>query len=146
VIGAGGSASAVLWGLKESGASTSLFARDLSKVSSLAERFGASWQSLQGAQFAGFDVVVNATPLGTAGPSVSETPATVAELYGAGLAYDLVYNPTETRFLREANAAGCKVLGGLQMLVAQAAEQFRLWTGEEPPFEVMLDAGQKGLG
>jgi len=146
VIGAGGSASAVLWGLKESGASTTLFARDLSKVSSLAERFGASWQSLQGAQFTGFDLVVNATPLGTAGPSVNETPATSAELNGAGLAYDLVYNPTETRFLREANAAGCKVLGGLQMLVAQAAEQFQLWMGEEPPLEVMLQAGQKGLG
>jgi 3-dehydroquinate dehydratase/shikimate dehydrogenase len=145
VIGAGGSASAVLWGLKDSGASTTLFARDLSKVSELAERFGASWQSLQGAQFAGFDVVVNATPLGTAGPSVNETPATSAELNGAGLAYDLVYNPTETRFLREANAAGCEVLGGLPMLVTQAAEQFRLWTGEEPPLEVMLQAGQKGL-
>jgi shikimate 5-dehydrogenase len=38
------------------------------------------------------------------------------------------------------------VLGGLQMLVAQAAEQFRLWTGAEPPFEVMLEVGQKGLG
>jgi len=145
VIGAGGSASAVLWGLKESGAITTVFARDLSKVSELAERFGASWQSLHGAQFAGFDVVVNATPLGTTGPSVNETPATSAELNGAGLAYDLVYNPTETRFLREANAAGCEILGGLQMLVAQAAEQFRLWTGEEPLHEVMLEAGQKGL-
>jgi 3-dehydroquinate dehydratase/shikimate dehydrogenase len=145
VIGAGGSASAALWGLKESGASVTLFARDLSKVSQLAERFGADWQSLEKAQFAGFDVVVNATPVGTTGPSVNETPATSAELNGAGLAYDLVYNPTETRFLREANAAGCKLLGGLQMLVAQAAEQFQLWTGEPAPLDVMSEAGENGL-
>jgi shikimate 5-dehydrogenase len=134
-----------LWGLKESGARVTLFARDLSKVSQLAERFGADWQSLENAQFAGFDVVVNATPLGTTGPAVNETPATSAELNGAGLAYDLVYNPTETRFLREANEAGCKLLGGLQMLVAQAAEQFQLWTGEAAPLDVMGEAGEKGL-
>jgi shikimate 5-dehydrogenase len=52
----------------------------------------------------------------------------------------LVYNPAETRFLREAREAGCEELGGLQMLVAQAAEQFQLWTGESPPVDVMKDA------
>jgi len=145
VIGAGGSASAVLWGLKDAGANPTVFARDVSKANQLAERFGASSQSLDGAQVDGFHVVVNATPLGTAGPSVNETPATSAELTGAGLAYDLVYNPTETKFLREARDAGCKTLGGLQMLVAQAAEQFQLWTGEAPPLSVMSEAAENGL-
>lgn len=145
VIGAGGSASAVLWSLKNAGAKTTLFARDVSKVSQLAERFGADWQSLEAAQFGGFDVVVNATPLGTQGPSENETPANGAQLKGARVGYDLVYNPIETRFLREAREAGCEVLGGLQMLVAQAAEQFRLWTGEPPPIDVMNDAAANGL-
>ncbi len=142
VIGAGGSASAALWGLKDAGADATVFARDSSKADQLAERFGASSQSLDGAQFDGFDVVVNATPLGTAGLSVNETPATSVELAGAGLAYDLVYNPAETKFLREARDAGCKTLGGLQMLVAQAGEQFQLWTGAVPPLGVMTEAAE----
>ena len=81
------------------------------------------------ASFKGFDVVVNTTPLGTLEQFDNETAAGVEQLRGARLAYDLVYNPTDTRFLREAREAGCETLGGLAMLVAQAAEQFRLWTG-----------------
>jgi shikimate 5-dehydrogenase len=97
------------------------------------------------ASFAGFDVVINATPLGTAGQFESETPATAQQLRGARLAYDLVYNPTETRFCREAREAGCEMLGGLAMLVAQAAEQFRLWTGTAAPEDVMYEAAERGL-
>jgi shikimate 5-dehydrogenase len=62
------------------------------------------------------------------------------------LAYDLVYNPVETRFLREARDAGCELIGGLEMLVTQAAEQFRLWTGAVAPAEVMPDAAIRALG
>jgi shikimate 5-dehydrogenase len=52
----------------------------------------------------------------------------------------------ETRFLREAHEAGCRTLGGLAMLVAQAAEQFRLWTGRLPPDGVMNEAAERALG
>ncbi|MDQ5845376.1 MAG: shikimate dehydrogenase, partial [Acidobacteriota bacterium] len=92
-----------------------------------------------------FDVVVNATPLGTKGRLVGGTPATAAQLRGARLAYDLVYNPTETQFLREARAAGCDTLGGMEMFVAQAAQQFRLWTGLDAPKDVMQKAAEGGL-
>jgi shikimate 5-dehydrogenase len=88
---------------------------------------------------------VNTTPLGTRGQFENDTPATASQLSGARLAYDLVYNPTETRFLRAARDAGCETLGGLAMLVAQAAEQFRLWTGTAPPQEVMYEAAERGL-
>ena len=57
----------------------------------------------------------------------------------------MVYNPAETRFLREARAAGCETVGGLGMLVAQAAEQFRLWTGRVPPAGLMLEAATQRL-
>lgn len=146
VIGAGGAASAALWGLGQIGAETTVFARDATKARALAKRFSADWKTLEGASFAGFDVVVNATPLGTAQHFEDQTPASALQLRGARLAYDLVYNPSDTRFLREASEAGCKTLGGLAMLVAQAAEQFRLWTGDRAPEDVMHEAARQGLG
>lgn len=146
VIGAGGAASAAVWGLRRKGAEVTVFARDVSKAQPLAERFGAMSTPLGAALFDGFDIVINATPLGTSGAQESETPATAVQLRGARLAYDLVYNPTETRFLREAHEVGCELIGGLEMLVTQAREQFRLWTGGEAPVEVMRTAAVKALG
>lgn len=145
VIGGGGAASAALWGLKQTGCDVTLFARDVTKAESLAERFNADVKELGSTSFDGFDVVINATPLGTAGAEEIETPARAAHLRGARLAYDLVYNPTETQFLREAKDAGCDVLGGLGMLVAQATEQFKLWTGLQPPEEEMQRAARDAL-
>ncbi|HEV2859579.1 MAG TPA: shikimate dehydrogenase [Pyrinomonadaceae bacterium] len=145
VMGAGGAARALLQGLRESGAGTTVFARDLRRGGELASRFSAEAAALEGASFADFDVVINTTPLGTSGEREGETPAAAPQLRGARVAYDLVYNPRETRFLREASEAGCETLGGLDMLVAQAAEQFRLWTGAEPPVGAMRDAAEKQL-
>jgi 3-dehydroquinate dehydratase/shikimate dehydrogenase len=145
VIGAGGAASAALWSFKEAGSKATLFARDGAKASALAERFGSDWMPLEAARFEGFDIVVNATPLGTLGQFEKETPATASELRGARLVYDLVYNPAETKFLREAREASCPTLDGLVMLVAQAAEQFKLWTGAAPPEDVMRKAAERGL-
>lgn len=145
VIGSGGAAKAALWSLGKAGAETTIFAREATKAKGLAQRFAAEWKQLNDAQFGGFDVVVNATPLGTRGPLETETPAAAAQLHGARLVYDLVYNPTETRFLGEARAAGCETLGGLAMLVTQAAEQVRLWTGVAPAESVMYEAARRGL-
>lgn len=137
IIGAGGAARAIAWALQEAGASITLFARDVSKAKPLADEFRIDVHDLSTAKFDGFDIVVNATPLGTRGESEQETPAAAAQLAGVRLAYDLVYNPIETRFMREARKAGCVVLNGLPMLVAQAAAQFKLWTGIQPPEETM---------
>ena len=145
VIGAGGGASAALWSLARAGAKAMVVARDATKAGAVAERFGADFIPLEGARFEGFDVVINATPLGTLGKLESETPATASQLRGARLVYDLVYNPLETKFMREARESGCLTLGGLAMLVAQAVEQFKLWTGTAPPEDVMLAAAERGL-
>jgi 3-dehydroquinate dehydratase/shikimate dehydrogenase len=145
VVGAGGAASAALWSLKEAGAQAKLVARNVAKAKAIAERFGAECMPLEAARFDGFDMVINATPLGTVGQFENETPLTALQLSGARLVYDLVYNPTETRFLREAREVGCQTLGGLEMLVAQASEQFRLWTGAVPAEGVMYEAAARGL-
>jgi 3-dehydroquinate dehydratase/shikimate dehydrogenase len=145
VLGAGGAARAALWSLRNAGASVTLFARDLSKAEPMAEKFSAVCHKLDGSRFQNFDVVINATPLGTSGGLVEETAAVADQLRGVRLAYDLVYNPSETRFLREARAAGCEILGGLDMLVAQALVQFKLWTGVDPPQQVMRESAVKAL-
>ena len=143
VLGAGGAARAALWGLSQEGAELTVFARNTTKAEVLAEKFDATLGTSGEAGFDGFDVVINTTPLGTVGEFEAETPATAHQLRGARLAYDLVYNPTETLFLREAKEAGCETLGGLSMLIAQAAEQFRLWTGADAPEGVMYEAAEQ---
>jgi shikimate 5-dehydrogenase len=145
VLGAGGAARAVLWGLRQEGAKQTVFARNTAKAAVLAKQFDVAFEPLVEASFDGFDVVINTTPLGTFGEFETKTPATARQLGGARLVYDLVYNPTETLFLREAKEAGCETLGGLSMLIAQAAEQFKLWTGADAPEDVMWEAAERAL-
>lgn len=140
IIGAGGGARAALWALRNEAARAELFIRDPTRAKSTAEQFGVDCHLLTNARFEGFDIVVNATPLGTRGLHQDETPAMAEQLRNVRLAYDLVYNPLETRFLREARAAGCETLSGIEMLLAQAVEQFKLWTGREPEVELMRAA------
>ena len=145
LIGAGGGARAALWALRREGADVTLFVRDPDKGKPVANEFGVDCLQLTGAQFDGFEIVINATPLGTHGDREDETPATMEQLRGVRLAYDLVYNPIETRFLREARAAGCETLSGLEMLIAQAVEQFKLWTSDDPNAEIMRVAARRAL-
>jgi 3-dehydroquinate dehydratase/shikimate dehydrogenase len=145
IIGAGGAASAALYSLKQENANVTIFARDLHKARHFADRWSAECRELKAAVFAKFDVVVNATPLGTRVQLENETPALARQLRGARLAYELVYNPPVTQFLREAQAAGCETLDGLPMLLTQAAQQFELWTGQAADSDVMRTAAIKAL-
>ncbi len=146
VIGAGGAARAAIWALKQEGADVTVLARDRTKAEFLSKTFGVKYQRLTHRSFAGYDLVMNATPLGTRGDREGATIVTAEQLYGVRLAYDLVYNPSETRFLREAAAAGCETIGGLEMLIAQAVEQFKLWTGKQPDVNAMRSAATRRLG
>lgn len=125
VIGAGGAARAAVWSLRSDRAEVTIFARDPAKGEPLA-----------GASFAGYDVVINATPA---------CPAGAEQLAGAGLVYDLIYNPLETEFLKQARTVGCETLGGLPMLAAQARRQFELWTGKTPSAELLYDSAATAL-
>lgn len=145
LLGAGGAARSVLWALEREGADVTVFARDMSKARPLAEKFSARSASVLEARFEGFELVINATPLGTRGYLERETPAVASQLQGARFVYDLVYNPSLTRLMREAVEAGTQCIGGLEMLLAQAAEQFRLWTGTDAPLKVMQEAAARAL-
>ena len=78
-------------------------------------------------------------------PRVDDTPVPIDAVSGRYV-YDLVYKPPITRLLRDAAQVGCQTIGGLDMLVAQAHEQFQWWTGSKPPSGVMREAAVKRLG
>lgn len=148
VFGAGGAARACIYALKEEGADVSLLARDPQKADVLARDFGIPVQQLttDNRQLTtGFDIIINATPLGTKGAAENETVADAEQLEGVKLVYDLVYNPGETRLIREAKAAGILTLGGLEMLVEQGANQFKIWSGQTAPVGEMTAAVRKRL-
>ena len=139
VLGAGGAARAICYGLNERGADVTIYSRDVRKAQPLADEFKTRTASL--GSFKGeAEVVINCTPVGMSGHSEKESPVKAETLSGVKLVYDLVYNPEETVLLRDAREAGGRTLGGLAMLVGQAAEQFRLWTGLEAPVNVMWRA------
>jgi 3-dehydroquinate dehydratase/shikimate dehydrogenase len=145
VVGAGGAARAVVCGLVDRGARVGVYARRLEAAREVADRFGANAFPLDALASARVDALVNATPLGTRGPLEGESPVPAGSLAGAGLVYDLVYNPAETRLLSDARRQGRATLGGLEMLAAQAALQLELWTGRTAPERLMYEAAAAAL-
>jgi len=142
VLGAGGAARAVAVALASSGGVVRIHARNRGQaedVAALTSATAGPWPPEPGS----WDLLVNCTPIGMH-PYVDETPIDAAALSGACV-YDLVYNPPTTRLLREAALAGCQTIGGLEMLVAQAHEQYRWWTGARAPSGVMRKAALRRL-
>jgi len=142
ILGSGGSARAVAVALASRGALVTVHARDRQRgehVAALGKGHVGEFPPPRGS----WDLLVNCTPIGMH-PHIDRTPIPSDALRG-GLVYDLVYNPQLTRLLSEAAAAGCETIGGLDMLVAQAMEQFRWWTGIAPPAHVMREAAMKRL-
>jgi shikimate dehydrogenase len=91
-------------------------------------------------------LVVNCTPLGTAGSDVADRSPVDGHLIQPGsVVFDLVYNPAETPLLAAAKARGAKAVGGLGMLVYQAAESFKLWTGQDADTSKMFEAARAAL-
>jgi shikimate dehydrogenase len=155
ILGAGGSAHAVVYALLRRGlAHLSIWARNPTRAAALAQHARALAPSLTIHQFTNSpftisgcspDLVINTTPLGM-WPHVDDSPwpAGLPMPRGA-LVYDLVYRPERTRFLQQAETAGCAVQGGLEMLVVQGAAAFELWTGQKPPLDIMLVAARAAL-
>jgi shikimate dehydrogenase len=137
VVGAGGAARAITHALGRAGAHVTVAARRpeaARSAASLAPDGDAA--DFDRIAVEGFDVIVNATPLGMGGEA---PPFDVAKLRAGQFVYDTVY-PVETPLLREARARGLRAAGGLGMLVHQGALSFSLWTGVTPPLGVMRAA------
>jgi shikimate dehydrogenase len=139
VLGTGGAARAVAVAARESGAVVSCYGRDAGRVRAMVETLHVPGRVRPVPRLA-WDVLVNATPVGTR-PDV-ETSAFPEETYDGRIVYDLVYNPPSTRMMRDAAAGGCRTIGGLDMLVAQARKQTEYWTGRQPDEAVMREAAR----
>jgi 3-dehydroquinate dehydratase / shikimate dehydrogenase len=142
ILGAGGAARGAAIALSSAGARVTVCARRKEAADAMAAETGVQATSMPPLP-GSWDLLVNATSAGMH-PRVDETPWPGA-VFDGRLAYDLVYNPRDTRLLREARAAGCETLDGLAMLVAQAEQQFEIWTGHRPSTGVMLDAAVSRL-
>ena len=155
ILGAGGAARAAARALLSEGcASVTVLGRTPSKLRELSGALGES----EGGELLAKDltpanlqhataesgILVNATPIGMY-PNTSQSPLPPNTLRKDLIAYDLVYNPVKTLFLRQAEEAGATVVPGYEMLVAQGAAAFRLWTNIDPPIQVMEKAVLEGL-
>ena len=139
ILGAGGAARAAALSLANKGAAVTILARDPAQASAAARAVGCRHGALADAGRHPWDVLINATPVGS-GAQAGETPLEAGLHRPGTIVLDMVYDPLETRLLREAKAAGCTIVGGIEMLVAQAVAQFETWTGVEAPAEVMRKA------
>ena len=140
VIGAGGAARAVVYGLIKRGARVTVFARAPVKASALGERSSVSVLPLEAFSESDAAIVINTTPVGMRGYHEGSSPVPRESLHGRRIAYDLVYNPLDTQFLIDACAEGCRTISGAEMLLAQAVLQFKLWTDQEAPIDAMRQA------
>lgn len=140
LLGAGGSGKAAAFSLLKAGvAYLQISNRTQEKAQALADQLaGIFGPKRVGVGLEGrFDLLVNATSLGL---SSDESPLEAAQLPRFGRIYDLIYNPPETRLLKEAKALGLETENGLSMLLYQGVEAFELWTGKKAPVQVMQEA------
>ena len=135
VLGAGGAARGVGLALRREGARVTICARSGDAARAVAHAIGAhagGWPAPAGS----WDVLVNATPVGSGG--VPGTPYD-APIDGR-VVYDLIYDPDPTPLMRAAAEAGVEAIGGIEMLVAQGERQFEIWTGQRPPAGLFREA------
>ena len=150
LLGAGGAARAIAFQLAADGASVTIANRTEERAVALAKEVGrvgkAGGVGLDDLKnlVQRCDILINSTSAGMF-PNISETIVTSDMMHSSLAVFDIVYNPVNTRLLQEARKAGAKTIDGVMMLVYQGAEAFRIWTGKNPPIEVMEKAVRERL-
>ncbi len=139
VLGAGGAARAVAFGLRERSVEVTVAARTLDRAQQIAKEVGCKVVEWDSRHRIPHDCIVNATPVGMH-PNVNDTPFPKSHLQAYMVVFDTVYNPENTLLIKEARSVGCRTVTGVDMFVRQAAEQFTIWHGSDAPDDVMRDA------
>ncbi len=145
IIGAGGAARAVACGLMARGAYVLIANRTQERAVALAREISAQAAPMERVGSLRPQILINTTSVGM-WPNVEESPVPAAVLRKGMIVFDAVYNPPETRLLREAKAAGCQCISGVEWFVRQAALQCEMWTGRPAPRAVMEQVVMARLG
>ena len=144
IIGAGGAARAIGFGIHNQGGRITVTNRSTQAGESLAGDLGGSFVPAGELAADGFDILINTTPAGMH-PQTDASPIPLGILRSELTVMDIVYNPLKTRLLEAAARKGCKTVDGLAMFVNQGARQFEWWTGESAPVEIMRQAVLESL-
>ncbi len=145
VLGAGGAARAIAYGLARRGAEVVLASRTSQRAEALAKFLGCRAIDWTARHNYSADILVNCTPLGMH-PNVDETPYEKHHLKPSTLVFDTVYNPESTLLIKDARARSCAVVTGVEMFIRQAALQFKMFTGQDAPVELMRDVLRRAIG
>lgn len=137
VLGAGGAARAVIFGLLKRKAKVIIFNRTKQKAIDLAKEFGCQVTNLENeSEIKIFDIIINTTSVGMK-PLDQETPIPTKFITSKHIIFDIVYVPHETKLLKDAKKRGAKIIHGSEMLLHQGTAQFEIYTGCKAPEEVM---------
>ncbi len=139
VLGAGGAAKAIVFGLHQAGAKVVVASRTRERADEVVRPWGCQAVDWDARHDVSADIVVNCTPLGMS-PRTEESPIEAAFLNQSMIVFDTVYTPERTLLIRQAEAAGCTVVTGVEMFVRQAVRQFKLLTDRDAPVDVMRAA------
>lgn len=145
VLGAGGAAKAIAYGLKKLGANVVIAGRTPERAEQLAKSLECKTIDWNSRYSVHPDVIVNCTPVGMH-PNVDATPYDKHHLRPSMIVFDTVYNPENTLLLKEARSQSCTVVSGVEMFVRQARLQFQQFTGQDPPAELMRDVLKRAIG
>jgi 3-dehydroquinate dehydratase/shikimate dehydrogenase len=145
VLGAGGVARPIVYGLKSRGALVTVASRTRQRSDKLARAFDCKaldWDARQRVQC---EILINCTPVGMH-PNVDESPVSKTFLKPSMLVFDTVYNPESTLLVKDGRARNCNVITGVEMFIRQAMLQFYLFTRQEAPAELMREVLKKQIG
>ena len=145
VLGAGGAAKAIAYGLKQRGAEVVIAGRTLQRAQQLAERLKCKTIDWVARHSFAPDLLINCTPVGMH-PNVDATPYDKHHLKPSMVVFDTVYNPENTLLVKDARSQSCTVVTGVEMFVRQACLQFKLFTGQESPADLMRDVLKRAIG
>ncbi len=143
LLGAGGAARAIGYGLKEEGAEIIIANRTDSKAEKLAEELECKFCPFEHIYNTGCNIIINTTSVGMY-PHVNDT-IVEKDFLKDKIVFDIVYRPMITRMLRDAREVNSLIVEGYEMLLYQGIEQYKLWTGKEPSEKLMRDILKKQL-
>jgi 3-dehydroquinate dehydratase/shikimate dehydrogenase len=144
LLGAGGVAKAICFGLRQRGAHVTVAARNPARAASLSQ-LGCKVIEWDSRHTVIADLLINGTPIGMH-PNVDESPFDKHRLRPSMLVFDTVYNPEQSLLVKEARLKHCAVVTGVDMFIRQAALQFQLFTGLAAPADLMRDVMKKAIG